>query len=135
MLYDQYPDGGGVDIDFEDANEVETVRSAFEEYTEHLLSLGNDASVSDYQKWVIRDWEGPEQHYRAGNHKQLADRLRYFFETTEERVGEIQAEGDNPDRITDSARRYELGHNAARLLESIELRAAIDAEWSEVIGE
>lgn len=135
MLLDRNPETSGVIIDFETETEVAAVRSAFEEHAAHLISLGNESSVTDYQKDVINEWEGPNRRYRGSNHRLMTERLSYFVEVTEERVEEILAEADNPDRIADSARRYSLGHAAAGLLESIGLQASMEEDWSEILDD
>lgn len=135
MLYDQYPGGPGIAIDFQGEREVETVRFAFEEHALHLISLGNESSVSDYQREVIERWEGSQKRYRGNSHKSVTEKLRFLYEATERRVDEILAESGNPDRIVDSARRYELGQNALHLLESIELQASMGAELDSLLEE
>jgi formate dehydrogenase maturation protein FdhE len=47
----------GVEVIFERQIDVQTVREAFRENAERLKSLGNDSSISDYQKWVAQ-WTG-----------------------------------------------------------------------------
>lgn len=136
MLYDRNTETAGILIKLENELEVETVRMAFQEHAAHLMDMGNDSSISDYQKEAIRTWEGRQkQNYRAGSHRQLVDRLRYFADATDERMEELLDESDNPHRAEDLARRYSLGIQAAQLIDSIELRADMDEEWSEVLGD
>lgn len=119
----------GIEIEFETEAEVETVRSSYEEYMARLLTLGNDGSISQHDKDVVARWDGPKRSFRGSGHTRLADKLRDFYEATDERVEAILDEPENGDRIADAARRYELGINAAHLLESIELHASMDVEW------
>jgi hypothetical protein len=136
MLYDRRTESGGISVKLENALEVETVRTAFEEHAAYLMDMGNDSSISDYQKEAIRTWSGRQkQEYRASNRHPLMDRLRYFAEVTDERVDELLDERDNPHRIEDSSRRYDMGIRAAHLVNSLELYAGMEEEWSEVLGE
>ena len=72
---------GGIEANFV-GSEVKTVRRAFEENAERLISLGNDSSISEYQKWVM-GWTGTNQTYRGASSSQLVEPLRYFTEATE----------------------------------------------------
>ena len=132
MLYDSSPDSGGVEIKFENAEEVEAVRAAFEEHNAHLEALGNHSSISDYQRRVAL-WRGDQQYYRAGNSKQLLAKLKYFGEATDERVEELMDEQNRPDRVEAVKARYHAGKQVMKLISSIELNESMDADLSELL--
>ena len=89
---------------------------AFSENAERLVALGNDSSVSEYQKWVAR-WTGSSQTYKGPTYDQLAEPLRYFVEATEEKVDEVLDNSSRETRIEAAAKRYELGYYAALILQ------------------
>jgi hypothetical protein len=128
MYYNQSPHNG-INIEFEGI-EVETVREVYKERIAYLISVGNDSSVSDYQKGIAK-WQGTEQNYYAATSEPLVEVLKYFSDATAERVDEILDVIGNSDRFVAAAKRYELGQNASHLLLGIEVQSALDAEWKE----
>lgn len=110
---------GGVEAKFEGIDEVEAVRAAFGSEVERLESLGNDSSISEYQRWVSR-WASSPQTYRAPNLDQLTDPLRHFVEATEEQVDEILDSRKHDERIQAAARRYQHGYTVELILGEID---------------
>ena len=116
IIYNPNSPRGGIEATFVGPEEVEAVREAFSENAERLVALGNDSSVSEYQKWVAR-WTGSSQTYKGPTYDQLAEPLRYFVEATEEKVDEVLDNSSRETRIEAAAKRYELGYYAALILQ------------------
>jgi hypothetical protein len=119
MQYNAHTHNGGIEATFEGPEEVETVREAFSENAQRLISLGNDSSVSGYQKWVA-EWTGSVQTYKGAHYDQLAEPLRYFVEATEEKADEVLDTHPSATRIQAAAKRYELGYYASMILQEMD---------------
>lgn len=129
MQYNPNSPNGGIEATFVGPEEVEAVREAFSENAERLIALGNDSSVSKYQKWVAK-WTGSSQTYKGPGHDQLAEPLRYFVDATEEKVDEVLDTHSSATRIDAAAKRYELGYYAAMILQEMDQSQSGDAVGS-----
>ena len=118
MKYNANAASGGIEAIFT-GTEVYAVREAFRENAERLETLGNHSSVSPYQKMVAR-WKGSVQTYRGPSYNALAEPLRHYVETTEDKVDHLLDNSPHTSRIQLAAKRYELGHCVELILEEIE---------------
>jgi hypothetical protein len=117
MKYNAVPDKG-VELQFEGV-EVDAVRKAFGENIERLQNLGNDGSISSWDRWIA-NWSSNAQSLTLHNRDLLMDPLRYFVEATEEKVDEQLDASPAVNRFERAAKRYELGWHAGQILAKFE---------------
>jgi len=129
MRYNPSVEGGGIEVQFEGRLEVETVSQAFRENAERLCSLGNDSSVSPYQKRVI-EWTGESRIYKGPSPSQLLEPMLYFIDMTEEKVDKILDDKklSKAMRIREAGHRYRLAHSAGCIIAAIEADPGRDLE-------